>query len=252
MGSVEPGVTSSADTPFGLAATGGPEASSASASASAPVSIRAGLAGRRHGLVATPPASDLFEDRFDDLAAIAYRVTYRLLGSRPDAEDLTQETLTRAYQRWRKVRGHAEPWVARVAANLALDAIRRDKRRPTVADAGPDDRAAPEGASVVDRMELVRVLHDLPRRQRETVVLRYLADLPEVDVARELGISVGSVKQHASRGLAALRNAAGSARPTDGAPPDGTASDRAAPAPTDPHDAADPSSATDHPDQGDL
>ena len=39
------------------------------------------------------------------------------------------------------------------------------------------------------------------------IVLRFLADLPEADVARVLGCSVGSVKQHASRGLAALRSA---------------------------------------------
>lgn len=153
-------------------------------------------------------SSDRFEDRFDDLAAIAYRVTYRILGSRPDAEDLTQEALTRAYQRWRTVRGHAEPWVARVAANLALDAIRRGKRRPTSSaddSGGLDDRAAPEVAAVLDRIELVQLLRELPRRQREVVVLRYLADLPEADVARELGVTVGSVKKHASRGLAALR-----------------------------------------------
>ncbi len=150
---------------------------------------------------------DRFEDRFDDLAAVAYRVVYRLLGDRQDAEDLAQEALTRAYQRWRRVRGHAEPWVARVAANLALDAIRRGKRRPVVADHGLAERAAPAGEPVVERVDLVRVLQALPRRQREVVVLRHLADLSEVDTARELGISVGSVKQHASRGLAALREA---------------------------------------------
>jgi DNA-directed RNA polymerase specialized sigma24 family protein len=53
------------------------------------------------------------------------------------------------------------------------------------------------------------VLRGLSRRQREVVALRYLADLPETDVARALGCSVGTVKQHASRGLAALRAALG-------------------------------------------
>ena len=48
-------------------------------------------------------------------------------------------------------------------------------------------------------------LRRLPRRQREVVTLRYLADVPEAEVARLLGISAGSVKTHASRGLAALR-----------------------------------------------
>ena len=53
------------------------------------------------------------------------------------------------------------------------------------------------------------MLRSLSRRQREVVALRYLADLPEADVARALGCSVGTVKQHASRGLAALRVALG-------------------------------------------
>ena len=56
-----------------------------------------------------------------------------------------------------------------------------------------------------DRLELVRLLRELPRRQRDVVVLRYVADLSEADVAAALGCSVGSVKRHAHRGLAALR-----------------------------------------------
>ena len=45
----------------------------------------------------------------------------------------------------------------------------------------------------------------LPRRQRETVLLRYYSDLSEAQIADTLGISQGAVKSHASRGLAALR-----------------------------------------------
>jgi len=148
-------------------------------------------------------ATGSYDLRFDDLAAIAYRVAYRLLGSRPDAEDVAQEALARALVRWRGIDDHAEPWVARVAANLALDVLRRRRRRPTVVDAA--ERPAPAGPSSIDRLELVRLLEELPRRQREVVVLRYLADLSEAATAEELGTSVGTVKQHAHRGLAALR-----------------------------------------------
>ncbi len=42
--------------------------------------------------------------------------------------------------------------------------------------------------------------------ERDVLILRFLADLPEADVAKALGCSVGSVKQHASRGLATLRS----------------------------------------------
>jgi RNA polymerase sigma factor (sigma-70 family) len=52
-------------------------------------------------------------------------------------------------------------------------------------------------------------LRRLPARQREVVVLRYVADVSEEDVASSLGISAGAVKAHASRGLARLRQLIG-------------------------------------------
>lgn len=154
-----------------------------------------------------------FDDRFDRLAAIAYRVAFRLLGDREDARDVTQEALARAYARWRTVAGYDEPWVARVATNLAIGLWRR--RRPTVPI---DDRHAaatedPAGVAL-DRHGLVDCLRRLPRRQREVVVLRHLADLPEREVARVLHTTVGSVKQHAHRGMARLRSELVLAPPT--------------------------------------
>jgi RNA polymerase sigma-70 factor (ECF subfamily) len=86
-------------------------------------------------------------------------------------------------------------WVLRVTANISLDRLRR-LRRSTAAppvDPQPDDTAAL-------RITLQEALRRLPQRQREVVVLRYLADLSESDVAAALGISLGSVKTaHASR-----------------------------------------------------
>jgi RNA polymerase sigma-70 factor (sigma-E family) len=159
-----------------------------------------------------PDTIDLgFEEQFDDLYARAYGVAYQLLGSRSEAEDVAQETLARAFVHWRKVRGYAEPWVVRVAGNLAIDAWRRTRRVDTVADGrvararGADATPGPDP----QRIDLHRALRQLSRRQREVLVLRFLADLPEADVARALGCSVGSVKQHASRGLAALRRTIG-------------------------------------------
>lgn len=149
-----------------------------------------------------------FDDRFDALAAIAYRVAFRMLGNRAEAEEVAQEALARAYARWRSVSGHAEPWVARVASNLAIGRWR--KRRPTVALDAPGVSlglaAGDPTAAVVERDELVESLRRLPRRQREVVVLRYLADLPERDVAVALQTSVGTVKSSNHRALARLRS----------------------------------------------
>lgn len=145
---------------------------------------------------------DEFDDAFDGLAVLARRVAFRILGDRAEAEEVAQEALARAYVRWRSVAGHAEPWVARVAANLAIGVWR--KRRPTVAFEDAHAGVAAD-AHALERYGLVAALRRLPRRQREVVVLRYLADLPEAEVAAQLRTSVGSVKTHAHRGLARLR-----------------------------------------------
>ena len=138
-----------------------------------------------------------------ELFALAYRVGYRILGARADAEDVAQETVARACARWNRVQKYPQAWVARVSANMAIDVIRRRRRerRPV---APPRDPSGTD-AFVGERLELVAALERLPRRQREVVVLRYLADLGESDVAAQLGCCVGTVKQHASRGLARLR-----------------------------------------------
>lgn len=145
-----------------------------------------------------------FDDRFEALGGLAYRVAYRLLGDREEAREVAQETLARAFARWRKVSGYDEPWVVRVATNQALDRCR--KRRPTVPI---DDRhwaPGPDPAHLaLQRHGLVECLRRLPRRQREVVMLRYFADLPEREVADLLQTTVGSVKQHAHRALARLR-----------------------------------------------
>lgn len=91
-------------------------------------------------------------------------------------------------------------WVMRVATNLAIDIVRRRRFTCTTTAEGK--------AGVVDsdtRIALRELLHRLPRRQRDVLALRYLADLPEAEIASVLGISRGAVKRHASRGIAQLR-----------------------------------------------
>jgi len=142
-----------------------------------------------------------YEEAFDDLSTLAYRVAYRILGSREDAEDVAQEALIRTGLAWRRARAYAEAWVAKVAAGLAIDLWRRRQRRPAeLLPEAPDPFKAVE-----ERTALNMALTSLSRRQREVVVLRYLADMPEARVAAVLRCSEGAVKQHASRGLAALR-----------------------------------------------
>jgi RNA polymerase sigma factor (sigma-70 family) len=142
-----------------------------------------------------------FDEAFPGLFDSGYRVAYRLLGSRDDAAECAQEACARAFADWKKLSqlGDVVPWVVRVSSRLAIDRWRKARRSPT-----RGLRSEPS-ASIPDRIDLYRALDELPARQRDVVVLRFLADLPEVAVADVLGCSVSTVKTHAARGLAALR-----------------------------------------------
>jgi len=157
-----------------------------------------------------------FEGCFPELFRVAYRAAYRVTGDAAAAEDAASEALVRAGLRWRRIRDRALPWVVRVATNLAIDQARRRVREHPEGRAG--DAEGPGGPgdgieAVQASIDLHRALKALPKRQREVVVLRYFGDLSEREIADELGLAPGSVKSHASRGLAALR-----ARLADGTP----------------------------------
>jgi RNA polymerase sigma factor (sigma-70 family) len=74
---------------------------------------------------------------------------------------------------------------------------------------GPPEPSGPEERAVqaTEDARVLAALRTLSRRQQEVLVLRYYADLSEADIATTLGMSRGAVKSHASRGLAALREA---------------------------------------------
>jgi RNA polymerase sigma factor (sigma-70 family) len=142
-----------------------------------------------------------FELAFDELFGRAFAMAHRLLGNVTAAEDVAAEACARAYAHWKRIGqlAYRDGWVLRVASNLAIDALRRNRHElRTTVDASTED-------TVALRLALAAALQALPRRQRETVVLRYIAGLKEREVADVLGVSTGSVKTHVSRGLARLR-----------------------------------------------
>jgi len=145
-----------------------------------------------------------FEAEFDRLFGRAFAVARRLTGDPTAAEDIAAEALIRTYVRWSRVRAfeYREAWVARVATNLAIKASRG--RAPV-----SDPVTADESDATATRLALVDALARLPRRQRDAVALRYLADLSIDDVASTLGVSAGTVKQSVHRALRTLRTQLG-------------------------------------------
>lgn len=179
------------------------------------------MAARRVDVPAEGYAVGEYELAFPHLYRRAYDVAYKLLGYRAEAEDVAQEALARAFVHWPRVHTYAEPWVVRVAGNLAIGSWRKNRRLRGLTDT---DLTAEVGGPGADRVELRRALGGLSRRQREVVVLRHLAGFSEKETAAALGCSPGSVKQHGSRGLAALKEQLrlpDDAEADDGPGPDG-------------------------------
>lgn len=144
---------------------------------------------------------EAFDDFFMRILPRTIRAARRLTGDPYLAEDVAVEALARAHARWGRVGPLTwrDAWVLKVASREALHQLRR---RPPMPAAAPD---RDESDDVVLRVALLAALAHLPRRQRETIVLRYLCDLPEADVALALGVSAGTVKTHIHRALASLR-----------------------------------------------
>ena len=157
-------------------------------------------------------AEDDFAAAYRSLFLPAMRLAFRMTGDRALAEDLAAEALARAYSRWATVSRTDSPqaWVLRVTTNLAVDAVRRQRlaTRTLPALLGPT-LGADHADNVAARLALVAALASLPRRQRESIALHYLAGLSEDEVSRSLDITPSSVRTHVQRGLETLRRRLG-------------------------------------------
>ena len=166
-------------------------------------------------LVAAPPRRADLDAEFtafmaEHMGTLRY-TAWLLVGEGEHADELVQQALVRTYGAWSRARTDPLPYTRRVLVNLRTDAWRRHRREVlTAPDEMPDTRVDATGPSQAEaRDRLLRALAQLTPHQRRVVVLRYLVDLSEADVAADLGVAVGTVKSTASRSLATLRAALG-------------------------------------------
>jgi RNA polymerase sigma-70 factor (ECF subfamily) len=142
-------------------------------------------------------------------AFFAYRV-----GSRADAEDLTQATFERALRAWQRFdprRASAATWLLTIARNLLIDHLRRDASRLSLsidADQVLEDRL-PVSPDPNQRLgldpALETALSRLGDRERDIVALRFGWDLSGPEIAELLDLSLANVQQILSRTLRRLR-----------------------------------------------
>jgi RNA polymerase sigma-70 factor (sigma-E family) len=172
------------------------------------------LGGRQEGAKEMEPdraVADLelfLADRGEQLL----RTAVLLAGSKQAGEDLLQAALERLLRRGPAIHGDPEGYLRRTLYHLAADRWRQQsawRRQHLLLRSGLAATAADPFAQVDQRDSLVRLLRELPPRQRAVIVARYWEQLSEAESAQVLGISVGTVKSAAARGLRRLRELSG-------------------------------------------
>ncbi len=147
-----------------------------------------------------------------------YNVALRLTGNAPDAEDLVQDTVTKAYRAWDRYEPgtNCRAWLVTILRNTFINEFRRRRKRPsTVQYEAVEDVSVfeqvedrdPEGSFfrfIVDD-EVKRAIEELPEEFQLPVVLSDVEGLSYAEVAEVLDLPVGTVKSRLFRGRRRLQ-----------------------------------------------
>ena len=149
------------------------------------------------------------------LYAVHHRALVRLaallIRDVPTAEEVVLDSFIAMRDRWDRLRDadQALAYLRQAVVNRSRSVLRhRTVIEKNPQQAPPDTPSAEDDILIqLERSAVVAALRTLPERQREAIVLRYYAGLPEAEIAGAMRISRGAVKSHTARGMSALRAA---------------------------------------------
>jgi RNA polymerase sigma factor (sigma-70 family) len=146
---------------------------------------------------------DVFEAFFERTVDRVYRAVFAAAQDRELAADATAEAFARAYKHWDDLADHPNTlgWVVRTALNYQTSWRRRLARET----ASPPPEQPTQGSGPLLRLVLFNALRELPKRQVQVVVLRYIGGMDMGEIADALGISQRTVAVHHYRAMHALR-----------------------------------------------
>jgi RNA polymerase sigma-70 factor, ECF subfamily len=163
------------------------------------------------------------ETLYDRYSRVVYSFSLRMLADTNSAEDLTQEVFLRLWRQggsYQHSRGAFLTWLLSVTHNMAIDEIRRRKRRPVAVDGADDDQtlsALPDTRTDVENAAWLTSLHaivrealqDIPPSQRHAIELAYFSGLTQREIAERLNEPLGTIKTRMRLGLLKLRERLG-------------------------------------------
>jgi RNA polymerase sigma-70 factor (ECF subfamily) len=154
------------------------------------------------GRVAQNRDRQAFAQLFDHFAPRLKSFMIRKSASAELAEDLVQEAMIAVWtksQSYEPSKGAVTTWVFTIARNLRIDRFRRDGNMPMTELGDYDEPSdAPEGEELLGRKQedglVARALANIPQEQRDILVLSFVEDMPQSEIAARLAIPLGTVK----------------------------------------------------------
>lgn len=157
-----------------------------------------------------------FEEFLDAHLPELARFAGSLAGDPHLAEDVLSDALVKVTRQWRRVSAADNPvaYVRRIVVTTYLSDRRTQRRRRTTPTSDPqvlDRRLTDTADTVIDRDEIARLIDQLPAQQKAAVVMRYVLDEPDDQIAAALGCAPATVRSHLAHARAALRLTVGCA-----------------------------------------
>jgi RNA polymerase sigma-70 factor, ECF subfamily len=152
----------------------------------------------------------------EQYAGLVYSVAYRVLNDQMTAEEVTQDTFMRLWNKaesYDAARGSFVTWLLTITRRIAIDVLRKQQREPVVSPVFVDEDGerwetllgADENADL--RRTLVAVMQDLPDDQRHAIELAYFQGMSHSQIADYLDQPVGTIKTRIRLGMKKLRDA---------------------------------------------
>jgi len=162
-------------------------------------------------VVSERPTKEQLVKLYEEHYASLVRLASFLLDDVESCEEVVQDAFVKLYTTAQPTPGKEAAYLRAMVLNGTRSRMRWRRVRKRHVHEMPEPVASAESDAMSrhEREEMLSALRRLPKRQSEVLVLRFYQNLSEAEIADTLGISQGSVKTHASRGLAALKSLLG-------------------------------------------
>lgn len=155
---------------------------------------------------------------YDRYARVMYSLAYKMLGTAEEAEEVVLDVFSQVWrtaERYDSQRGRTDSWLFLLTRSRSLDRIRRRQRKAKVIEAATiatkvsltTSGITPEEDLMINdrRQQVIRALAQIPPEQRQIIELAYYQGLSQSQIAKQTGISLGTVKTRVRLGLSKLK-----------------------------------------------